>query len=696
MSKILYTCPMHPEVNEDHPGACPKCGMSLELKTISAESIVNHEFMVMAWRFWIGVIFTVPLVWLAMSSHVMGTSQIKWLQFILATPVVLWCGWPLLQRGVVSLIKHHLNMFTLLSIGISVAYVYSVIALFMPDLFPSSFRTVHGGVNLYFEVAAAITVLVLLGQVLELRGRERTGDALRGLLDLSPKMAARIKQDGDEEKLSLEKIQVGDLLRVRPGEKIPVDGKIIEGSAAIDESMITGESIPVEKKIGASVIGSTLNLSGSLVMRAERVGKDTLQAQIVDLVAQAQRSHVPIQGLVDRFSSYFVPAVLIVAIITFVAWILFGASHAATYGLISAISVLIIACPCALGLATPMSITVGIGKGAQMGILIRNAESLERFEKVNALVVDKTGTLTEGRPSVGKIIATQNFDENQILLQAASLEYYSEHPLATAILQGAKERHLNLEKVNDFVVEIGKGVKGVVNGKHIALGNIKLIQSLNIRLNSFEQEIEKLRRDGETIIFMVIDNQVEGIISVVDPIKKSTLQAITELREQGIRIIMVTGDHRVTAEAVAKKLSIDSVEAEVLPNRKGEVVKHLRNEGYIVAMAGDGINDAPALAEADVGIAMGTGTDVAMQSAGITLVKGDLLGVVRARELSKNVMRNIRQNLFLAFIYNLLCIPIAAGVLYPWTGILLNPIIAAAAMSLSSVSVIANSLRLRK
>lgn len=692
----LYTCPMHPEIIRDHPGSCPICGMALEPKNVSTEIVVNEELTDMSRRFWLGVILTIPILILTMGMRIpVPFSVSAWTQFILATIVTIGCGWPLLKRGWLSVVERHLNMFTLIALGTTIAYGYSVIALFFPHLFPAAFHSHAGQVNLYFESAAAITTLVLMGQVLELKGRERTGGALRALLNLTPKTARRIR-DNNEEDIALDEVQVNDMLRVRPGEKIPTDGAVLEGHSSVDEAMITGESIPVEKEQGAKVIGGTVNISGSFIMRAERVGKETLLAQIVGLVAEAQRSRAPIQRLADLISSYFVPAVLFIAIITFIMWLFFGPAPAMTYGLISAIAVLIIACPCALGLATPMSIMVGMGRGAESGILIKNAESLEQFEKINALVIDKTGTLTVGSPAVKNIIPVSNFDENQILLLAASLENLSEHPLAAAIIKAAKQRDLTLLNITRFSAEIGKGVKGIFENKIIALGNIKLLAELNISASPLQEKAHELQQQGETVMYVVVENQLAGLISVSDPIKDSTIPAISLLKKAGIHVVMVTGDNQTTAHAVAKKLGIDNVEAEILPQQKNSIVKKLQQRGFIVAMAGDGINDAPALAAADIGIAMGTGTDVAIQSAGITLIKGDLMGIVRARQLSKKVMRNIRENLFLAFVYNILCIPLAAGVLYPWTGILLNPMIGALAMSLSSVSVIANALRLTK
>lgn len=698
----VFTCPMHPEITQQGPGACPICGMSLEPKALSTEVLPNEELIDMSHRFWISVILTVPILFLTMGMHIPGIATMaqhvspslsSWMQFILATLVTLWCGWPFFQRAWSSLVHRSLNMFTLIALGTGVAYGYSVVAFFFSDFIPVAFRAANGEVNLYFEAAAVITTLVLIGQVLEIRGREQTGSALRALLDLAPKFAHKIHDDGNDEDIPLQDVHVDELLRVRPGEKIPVDGEITEGHSSIDAAMITGEALPVEKTIGDTVIGGTVNLSGSFVMRAKHVGNQTMLAQIVQQVAESQRSRAPIQRLADRVSGYFVPVVIVIALITFFIWTFFGPAPA--YGLISAISVLIIACPCALGLATPMSIMVGMGRGATMGILIKNAESLEHFEKVNTLVIDKTGTLTVGKPVVTQIICAPTFTEEEVLQLAASLERSSEHPLAGAIISAAKNRHLSLENPTQFSAATGKGITGVINGKRIALGNVKLLHLLELQPGPFTEKAEALRHDGATVMFVVVADQIAGIISVSDQIKPSTPDALKDLRKQGMHIVMVTGDNRTTAEAIAKKLGIDAVEADVLPQQKTEIVKALRAQGYIVAMAGDGINDAAALAEADVGIAMGTGTDIAMQSAGITLVKGDLSGIVRARQLSKSVMRNIRQNLFLAFVYNLLCIPIAAGVLFPWTGVLLSPMIGAAAMSLSSVSVIANALRLR-
>lgn len=701
---ILYTCPMHPEIIQDRQGVCPICGMALEPKTISADATENGELVEMSRRFWVGIIFCVPLLFLTMGMQIPGVSKLmhfipphisSWLQFILATPVVLWCGFPLLQRGWYSVLHRGLNMFTLIALGVGVAYLYSIVAFMFPELFPPEFHAANGEVNLYFEAAAVITVLVLMGQVLELGGREVTGQALKSLLNLAPKMTSKINSDGTEVEISVDQVQVNDLLRVRPGEKVPVDGVITEGHSTVDESMVTGESIPVEKEKDSSVIGGTFNISGSFIFRAEHVGSDTMLSQIVQQVSEAQRTRAPIQRLADLIASYFVPAVILIAIITFFVWVFFGPRPSATYGLISAISVLIIACPCALGLATPMSIVVGMGRGAARGILIKDAESLERFEKIDTLIVDKTGTLTVGKPKLHSIIPAEGFSGNDILLFAASVEQGSEHPLAGAIVSAAKQHGMVLRDSTEFNAEIGKGIRGVVSQRQIALGNLKLLELLNINPDTFAITAEELRQQGQTVMFVVVDNKIAGLIAVSDPLKPTTAVAIRVLQQDGIRIMMVTGDGRTTAEAVAKTLGITDVKAEVLPQNKNDIVKRLRQEGHVVAMAGDGINDAAALAEADIGIAMGTGTDIAMQSANITLVKGDLMGIVRARQLSKNVMRNIRQNLFLAFIYNLACIPIAAGILYPFTGLLLSPMVGAAVMSLSSISVIVNALRLR-
>ena len=699
-ARVRYTCPMHPEIVQDAPGDCPKCGMALEPMAISAEE-KNPELADMSRRFWIGTAFTVPLLIVAMAGYLPGMAALAawgsahWLELTLATPVVLWAGWPLLERGAKSFATRNLNMFTLITIGVVAAYAYSVVATLAPGAFPGAFRDESGAIGVYFEVAAAIVVLILLGQVLELRAREKTGGALRALLDLAPPTARRLAPGGEEEQVALEAVRHGDRLRVRPGDKVPVDGEVVDGHAWVDESMVTGESVPVEKTAGSKTIGGTINRTGGFVMRAERIGSETLLARIVQMVAEAQRSRAPIQRLADRVSGYFVPVVVAVAAISFGAWALWGPAPAMAHALVAAVAVLIIACPCALGLATPMSIQVGIGRGAQAGVLIRSAEALERLEKVDTLVIDKTGTLTEGRPRVVAIDTHGAIDERGLLRLAASLERASEHPLAAAIVQSAAERGIALSEPRDFRSLAGKGVAGTVDGRRVALGNAKLLAELRLQSDSFSQQADQRRRGGETVMYVAVDGSVAGIIAVADPVKESAAKALAELRAEGIRIVMLTGDHRATAEAVARKLGIDEVEADVLPEQKGELVRKHRAEGRIVAMAGDGVNDAPALAEADVGIAMGTGTDVAIQSAGVTLVKGDLSGIVRARHLSRTVMRNIRQNLFLAFVYNSLGVPLAAGALYPFFGLVLSPIVAAAAMSLSSLSVVGNALRLR-
>lgn len=691
---------MHPEIRQEGPGNCPICGMALEPETITGEEGENPELADMRKRFWIGLVLTLPVFVLEMGVHlfelhhyISGTLS-NWIQLVLATPVVLWAGKPFFVRGWKSLKTRNLNMFTLIAMGTGVAWLYSVIATLAPDIFPETFRE-NGVVAVYFEAAAVITVLVLLGQVLELKAREQTGGAIRALLDLAPKTARLIKENGEEEDAPLDQIQVGDLLRVRPGEKIPLDGIITEGTSSVDESMVTGESMPAKKETDSKVIGGTMNQTGSFVMKAERVGKDTMLSQIVHMVSEAQRSRAPIQRLADIVASWFVPAVIFCAVLAFIVWMVFGPAPAFSYALIVAVSVLIIACPCALGLATPMSIMVGVGKGAQAGVLIKNAEALERMEKVDTLVIDKTGTLTEGKPTVTKIVAVEGFDEDDLLRLAASLEQGSEHPLAHAIVMAAKDKELDLSKAEDFDSPTGKGVTGKVSGQDVALGNIMLMEDLSIDVSSLSSQADDLRSDGATVIFIAVGDDLAGLLAIADPIKETTADAIRALHEQGIRIVMLTGDNRRTAEAVAKTLNIEEVEAEILPEDKGKIVKRLRDEGKIVAMAGDGTNDAPALAAADVGIAMGTGTDVAMESAGVTLLKGDLTGIVRARKLSVATMNNIRQNLFFAFVYNTAGVPIAAGVLYPAFGLLLSPIIAAAAMSLSSVSVIANALRLK-
>lgn len=699
-TEIIYTCPMHPEIRQNSPGNCQICGMALEPETITGKEGKNPELADFNKRFWIGLILTLPVVVLEMGvhffdlHHYIKATTANWAQFFLATPVVLWAGKPFFVRAWQSLKTRNLNMFTLIAMGTGVAWLYSVVATFVPGIFPETFRQ-DGAVAIYFEAAAVITVLVLLGQVLELKAREQTGSAIRALLDLAPKKARRINENGEDEDVALDQIKVGDLLRVRPGEKVPLDGKVKEGSSAVDESMVTGEAMPVKKEQNSTVIGGTMNQTGSFIMKAERVGKDTMLSQIVHMVAQAQRSRAPIQRLADVVSGWFVPAVIVIAVVAFFVWLNFGPAPAFSYGLIAAVSVLIIACPCALGLATPMSIMVGVGKGAQAGVLIKNAEALERMEKVNTLVIDKTGTLTEGKPTVTKIVAVEGFGEDELLLLAASLEQGSEHPLAHAIVMAAKEKELELAVAEGFDSPTGKGVLGKIKGRDVALGNIMLMEEQSIDVSLLSEQADELRSDGATVIFIAVGDQPAGLLAIADPIKKTTPTAIKALHDQGIRIVMLTGDNRRTAEAVAKTLNIEEVEAQILPEDKGRIVKKLQEEGRIVAMAGDGTNDAPALASADVGIAMGTGTDVAMESAGVTLLKGDLIGIVRARKLSVATMNNIRQNLFFAFIYNAAGVPIAAGILYPVFGILLSPIIAAAAMSLSSVSVIANALRLK-
>ncbi len=695
----IYTCPMHPQIRQEGPGSCPICGMALEPEMPSAEETTNHEMIDMTRRFWIGLLLTLPILFLEMGSHVFGLHILhpqlsNWLQFALGTPVVLWAGWPFFQRAWSSLVTRNLNMFTLIAMGTGVAWLYSIVATFAPSLFPAALQQ-DGSVPVYFEAAAVITVLVLLGQVLELSAREKTGGAIRALLNLAPKTARRIKDDGTEEDVSLEHIQAGDRLRVRPGETVPVDGVVVEGRSAVDESMITGESMPVTKEAKSRIIGGTMNQTGSFIMEAQHVGKDSMLSRIVHMVAEAQRSRAPIQRLADTVSGWFVPAVIAVAVIAFIVWMIYGPEPSFTYALIAAVSVLIIACPCALGLATPMSIMVGVGRGAQAGVLIKNAESLERMEKIDTLVIDKTGTLTEGKPKVVKIVAAQGFNEDQILMLAAALEQGSEHPLAHAIVKAAQEKNLKFSKAQDFDSPTGKGVLGTVDGQSVALGNIKLMDDLKIDIKPLSKQADELRCDGATVIFVAISGKAAGLLAIADPIKETTPDAIKALKAMNIRIVMLTGDNRITAEAVARKLGITEVEAEILPEDKSRIVKTLQDEGRIVAMAGDGTNDAPALSAAEIGIAMGTGTDVAMESAGITLLKGDLMGIVKARRLSQAVMSNIWQNLFFAFIYNAAGVPVAAGVLYPAFGLLLSPMIAAAAMALSSVSVIANALRLK-
>ncbi|MGA8801632.1 MAG: heavy metal translocating P-type ATPase [Pseudolabrys sp.] len=698
----VYTCPMHSQIRQVGPGSCPICGMALEPELAGSDIGPNPELIDMSRRFWIGIALTVPIFVLEMGSHIAGAHSwvdptlSNYVQFAVATPVVLWAGWPFFVRGWQSLVTRNLNMFTLIAMGTGVAYAYSLIATFAPGLFPQAFRGGHGGAPAtYFEAASVITVLVLMGQVLELRAREATSGAIRALLGLAPKTARRVKDDDSDEDVSLDEIHAGDRLRVRPGDKVPVDGVIIEGRSAIDESMITGESMPVTRQKDSRVIGGTINKSGSFIMRADKVGRETLLSQIVQMVASAQRSRAPIQRLADQVSAWFVPAVIAAAIAAFGAWAMFGPEPRFSYALVAAVSVLIIACPCALGLATPMSIMVGVGRGAQAGVLIKNAEALERMEKIDTLVIDKTGTLTEGRPKVASVLPAPGFDEAQVLKLAASVERGSEHPLAAAIVAAAAERKLELATASDFDSPAGKGVTGTVEGKKIALGNARFLSELNIDTSAVREEAERLRSDGATAVFLAVDGKTAGVIAVADPIKQTTPEALRALAADGIRVVMLTGDNRTTAQAAARHLGIAEVEAEVLPGQKSAVVEKLRREGRVVAMAGDGVNDAPALAAAEVGIAMGTGSDVAIESAGITLLKGDLTGIVKARALSAAVMRNIRQNLFFAFLYNALGVPVAAGVLYPALGLLLSPIVSAAAMALSSVSVIGNALRLR-
>ena len=697
----IYTCPMHPQIRQVGPGSCPICGMALEPVIVSAEAQPNHELADMTLRFWIGLALTLPVFILAMGGHVpaimnlMSMQTSNWVQLVLSTPVVLWAGWPFFVRGYQSLINRSLNMFTLIAMGTGVAWGFSVLATVTPAIFPAAFRGGDGSVATYFEAAAVITVLVLLGQVLELRARDNTSGALRALLNLAPKTARRVDAKGNEQDVGLETILAGEMLRVRPGEKVPLDGVITEGRVSIDESMVTGESMPVSKEVGAKVIGGTLNLTGSFLMKAEKVGSDTMLARIVKMVAEAQRSRAPIQRLADQVSGWFVPLVIAIAVAAFAAWAIWGPEPRFAYGMVAAVAVLIIACPCALGLATPMSIMVGVGRGAQSGVLIRNAEALERMEKVDTIVIDKTGTLTEGKPAVTAIQVAKGFDETEILRLAASVEQGSEHPLGAAIVRAANLRKLVLGKVTDFDAPSGKGIVGTVDKKHIVIGNTKFLQQLKISSDSLSAQADDMRRDGATVIFIAVNGKVAGAIAIADPIKASTPAALTALRDAGMRIVMLTGDNRVTAEAIGKKLGLTEIEADVLPEQKAAIVASLKAEGRIVAMAGDGVNDAPALAAADVGIAMGTGTDVAMESAGVTLLKGDLMGIAQARKLSSATMHNIRQNLFFAFIYNTVGVPIAAGVLYPFFGILLSPMISAAAMALSSVSVIVNALRLR-
>ena len=702
-TKTEYICPMHAQIVRDAPGSCPICGMALEPRTVTAEEAPNTELIAMRRRFFLSIGPATVVFLMGMSElypgmplhHLLGARAVAWIEFGLATPVVLWGAWPFFVRAWQSLVNRSLNMFTLFGLGIGVAYGYSVVALLAPAIFPPSFRGEDGVVAVYFEAAAVIVALVLLGQVLELGARSETNAAIRALLHLAPKTARRIRDDGVEEDVSLDAVAVGDRLRVRPGEKVPIDGVVMEGTSSVDESMVTGESIPVEKQVGARLIGATVNGTGSMVMRTERIGSGTLLAQIVRMVGEAQRSRAPIQKLADRVAGYFVPAVVIAAVLTFIVWAIFGPQPRMAHGIVNAVAVLIIACPCALGLATPMSIMVATGKGAAFGVLFKNAEAIEVMRKVDTLVVDKTGTLTEGKPKVVAVV-TAGCTEESLVKLAASLEQGSEHPLAAAIVEGAKTRGIALVNVADFASITGKGVTGTIEGHHVALGNAMLMDELKVPTGALGAQAETMRGDGQTVMFVAVDGNIAGIIGVADPIKDTTAAAIRELHDEGIRVVMLTGDAKTTASAVAKKLGIDELIAEVLPDQKAETIKRLQAEGRIVAMAGDGVNDAPALAQAQVGIAMGTGTDVAMKSAGVTLVKGDLQGIARARRLSRATIRNVKQGLFFAFIYNVLGVPVAAGVLYPAFGVLLSPMLAAAAMSLSSVSVIGNALRLRR
>lgn len=697
----IYTCPMHPEIRQQGPGDCPICGMALEPEQVSLEDGPSGELKDMTRRFWIGLVLALPVLVLEMGGHLVKLDHIvspqmsNWIQLVLATPVVAWCGWPFFVRGWKSVLSRNLNMFTLIAMGTGVALIYSLVATLTPQVFPDAFRQDDGSVAVYFEAAAVIVVLVLLGQVLELRAREKTSGAIKALLDLAPATARKLDEEGGEADVSLDQVEVGDRLRVRPGDKVPLDGEVLEGSSNVDESMVTGEPMAVGKRTGDQVIGGSINQQGSFIMRADKVGRETMLSQIVQMVASAQRSRAPIQGLADKVASWFVPVVILVAIVAFIAWSLFGPPPPMAFGLIAAVSVLIIACPCALGLATPMSIMVGVGRGAQSGVLIRDAEALERMEKVDTLVVDKTGTLTEGKPQVTRIFAANGFDENDLMRYAGGLEKGSEHPLANAILDKAKAMELELPDAEGFDSPNGKGVTGTIDGRRLLLGNRLLMEAEGVSTSDFERDADQLRSDGATVIFAAIDGKVCGLLAIADPVKETTEEAISALQKEGVRVVMLTGDNRTSAQAVARKLHIDEVEAEVLPEDKGKIVQRLKDEGRIVAMAGDGVNDAPALATADVGIAMGTGTDVAIESAGITLLRGDLMGIVEARRLSLATMRNIRQNLFFAFVYNSAGVPIAAGILYPFAGLLLSPIFAAAAMSLSSVSVIGNALRLR-
>ena len=704
---VEYTCPMHPEIRQPGPGACPICGMALEPVTVTADTGPSQELVSMTRRFWVGVVLSLPVLVLGMGGDLfpaihdlLSPAASNWAQLVLATPVVLWGGWPFFERGWASVRTRNLNMFTLIAMGTGVAWLFSVIATVAPGIFPDAFRA-DGAVDVYFEAASVITTLVLLGQVLELRAREQTSGAIKALLDLSPKTARRVREDGTDEEITLDLIQIGDRLRVRPGEKVPVDGVVLEGRSSVDESLVTGESMPVTKAEGDSVIGGAINATGGFVMRAERVGRDTLLSRIVAMVAAAQRSRAPIQRTADRVAGVFVPAVIVIALVAFTVWALFGPDPRLAHALVVAVAVLIIACPCALGLATPMSIMVGVGRGARMGVLIKNAEALEQLEKVDTLVVDKTGTLTEGRPAVTATVAATRTDgqpflaTEEILRLAAGVERASEHPLADAVVTAATEQGIAIPEVDGFDSPAGRGVLGIVEGRRVLLGNANFATSQGVETSGLAEEADRLRGDGATVIFVGVDGQLAGVLAIADPVKPTTPEALTALRAEGVEVVMLTGDNRVTAEAVARRLGVDRVEAEVLPDDKADVVQRLRDEGRVVAMAGDGVNDAPALASADVGIAMGTGTDVAIESAGVTLLNGELTGIVRARQLSEKTMANIRQNLVFAFIYNVAGIPIAAGVLYPVTGMLLSPMIAAAAMALSSVSVITNALRLR-
>ena len=697
----VYTCPMHPQIRQTEPGNCPICGMALEPEVATLETGPSPELADMSRRFWIGLVLSIPVLALEMGGHltnlhmILGPQTSNWLQLVLATPVVLWAGWPFFERGWKSVVTRHLNMFTLIAMGTGAALIYSVVATVAPGLFPVTFRAEGGSVAVYFEAAAVITVLVLLGQVLELRAREQTGGAIRALLDLAPKTARRVRADGVDEDVGLDAVAVGDRLRVRPGEKVPVDGLLLEGRSSVDESMITGESMPVTKDVGSKLIGGTMNQTGGFVMEAGKVGSDTMLSRIVRMVAEAQRSRAPIQRLADEVSGWFVPVVIGVALVAFTVWMIYGPEPRFAHALVAAVAVLIIACPCALGLATPMSIMVGVGRGASLGVLIKNAEALERFEKVDTLVIDKTGTLTEGRPKVTAIVPVEGVSEAELLRLAATIERASEHPLALAIVNAANNRGIALGDATDFDSPVGKGATGVVEGKRLILGSHRIMEEEGVDVTAMTAKAEELRNDGATVIFTAIDGRLAGLFAIADPIKATTPDAVKALIDDGIRVVMLTGDNKTTAHAVARLLNISEVEAEVLPEDKSKIVSRLRDEGRIVAMAGDGVNDAPALAAADVGVAMGTGTDVAIESAGVTLLKGDLQGIVRARQMSRATMSNIRQNLFFAFIYNAAGVPVAAGVLYPIFGLLLSPIIAAAAMALSSVSVIANSLRLR-